>query len=106
MTGIRIRGEDIRHYIIENIGNQPKDISARASAHFRITRQAVNKHLQRLVKEGAVVPHGKDCGSLLYSTLASLVEWKRSYSLDQPLAEDVVWTQNVHQFLEYNPTTS
>ena len=27
--------------------------------------------------------------------LASLLEWKRVYSLDQPLAEDVVWTQDV-----------
>lgn len=101
MTGIRIRGEDIRHYIIENIGNQPKDISARASAHFRITRQAVNKHLQRLVKEGAVVPHGKTVGRSY--TLASLVEWKRSYSLDQPLAEDVVWTQDVAPVLGIQP---
>jgi anti-sigma regulatory factor (Ser/Thr protein kinase) len=93
MTGIRIRGEDIRHYIIENIGKHPKEISNLAAAHFKITRQAVNKHLQRLVKEGSVVPKGNTV-SRSYA-LASLLEWKQVYQLDRPLAEDVVWTQDV-----------
>lgn len=93
MTRIRSRGEDIRHYIIEHVGKHPKEVSNLAAAHFKITRQAVNKHLQRLIKEGAVIPTGKTI-SRTYA-LASLLEWRRSYKLDQPLAEDVVWTQDV-----------
>jgi anti-sigma regulatory factor (Ser/Thr protein kinase) len=93
MTRIRSRGEDIRHYIIEHIGKHPKEVSNLAAAHFNITRQAVNKHLQRLIKEGAIIPTGKTV-SRSYS-LASLLEWRRVYRLDQPLAEDVVWTQDV-----------
>ncbi len=101
MTGIRIRGEDIRHYIIEHIGKHPKDISNVAADHFRITRQAVNKHLQRLVKEGSVVKTGNTV-SRSYA-LASLVEWKQVYQLDRPLAEDVVWTQDVSTVLGAQP---
>lgn len=101
MTGIRIRGEDIRRYIIENVGKHPKDISNVAAAHFKITRQAVNKHLQRLVKEGAMVPKGNTVGRSY--ALASLVDWGRAYELDRPLAEDVVWTQDVAPVLGAQP---
>lgn len=47
MTGVRLRGEDIRKYILENIDKSGADVAKQAAAHFGITRQAVNKHLQR-----------------------------------------------------------
>lgn len=101
MTGVRSRGEDIRHYIIENIGKHPKEVSNLTAAHFNITRQAVNKHLQRLIKEGSIIPNGNTVGRSY--TLASLVEWRRVYKLDQPLAEDIIWTQDVAPVLGAQP---
>src|ERR1700730_2445145 len=101
MTRIRPRGEDIRHFIIENIGKHPKDVSNLTAAHFAITRQAVNKHLQRLITEGALVAKGKTIGRSY--TLASLLEWKELYQLDGALAEDVIWTKDVAPVLGAQP---
>ena len=52
------RGEMIRQFILENISQHSGDISKLTREKFSITRQAVNLHVQRLVKEGKVVVSG------------------------------------------------
>src|SRR6266481_6190903 len=101
VTRVRARGEDIRHYIIDNVGKHPTDISQMIASHFSITRQAVNKHLKRLISEGAVIPSGKTINRSY--TLASLLEWKQTYSLQHPLAEDLIWTRDVSTVLGAQP---
>lgn len=101
MTRVRLRGEDIRHYIIENIGKHPRDVSQLAAANFGITRQAVNKHLQRLIKEGAVVPTGNTMARSY--ALVPLLEWKRLYEINQALAEDLIWSHDVAPVLGAQP---
>ncbi len=95
MTGVRERGEDIRCYIIENIEKYPNNISAITAEHFKITRQAVNKHLQRLTDEKILAETGKT-RSRIYK-LSPLVEWRQIYPLGgiPSVAEDVVWTNDI-----------
>ena len=97
MKRVRARGEDIRRYIIENIEKYPNDIAKRAADHFGITRQAVNKHLQRLSAEKAITQTGKT-RSRAY-TLCPMKEWVRSYPIADNLAEDVVWRNDVAPIL-------
>ncbi len=59
MIKIRARGEDIRRFILEHIEKHPSDISKVTAIHFGITRQAVNKHLQRLTAERALEESGQ-----------------------------------------------
>jgi biotin operon repressor len=100
-TRIRTRGEDIRNYIIEHLAKDQKDISSQAATHFGISRQAVNKHLQRLISEGAVKAEGNTVKRTY--TLASLVEWAQTYELKKGLAEDVVWRQDISTVLGAQP---
>ena len=58
MANIRVRGEVVRRFIIENVEKHSSDIARVAAEKFDITRQAVNKHLQRLVAEGALTEKG------------------------------------------------
>lgn len=58
MVNVRQRGEQLRRFILDNIQHHPSDIDRVAPEKFGITRQAVNKHLDRLVNEGAVVAAG------------------------------------------------
>jgi hypothetical protein len=93
MTRVRARGQDIRRYIIENIQKYPSDIAKQAASHFGITRQAVNKHLQRLSAEKAITQTGKT-RSRSYQ-LCALAKWERVYLIAENLAEDVVWRDDI-----------
>ena len=90
---IRPRGEEIRSYIVENVDKYPSDIGRVAAERFAITRQAINKHLKRLVLESTLKESGKT-RSRIYK-LCSLVEWMRVYPVIKNLAEDLVWTNDI-----------
>lgn len=101
MTRVRSRGEDIRRFILNHVEKHPSEISRTTSEHFGITRQAVNKHLQKLVTEGALAESGKT-KSRAYK-LAPLSEWDKLYELKPGLAEDVVWRNDVRPVLGQLP---
>ena len=89
MSGVRARGKDIRRYILENVEKQPEGISRGAAEKFGITRQAVNKHLQRLTAEGALVESG-NTRARSYK-LVSLANWANHYAITPELEEHQVW---------------
>ncbi len=93
MVNVRQRGEQLRRFILDNIQYHASDIGRVASEKFGITRQAVNKHLDRLVNEGAVVAAGTT-RSRVYR-LAPLLEWLETFPLVPSLAEDIVWREHV-----------
>ena len=101
MTRVRSRGENIRRFIVSNVEKHPKDIAKLTADKFGITRQAVNKHLQKLVDERALVPQG-NTRNLTYR-LRPLEEWRKTYPLTDTLAEDVVWRQDVTPSLGQMP---
>jgi len=52
------RASEIREFLLDSIPLHPKDVVAYACERFDITRQAVNHHMQGLVKEGLVSAQG------------------------------------------------
>lgn len=102
MARIRTRGEEIRRFILEGVEKHPDNIARETMIQFGITRQAVNKHLQKLVAEGALAEAGHT-RSRSYR-LAPLVEWDRSYQISPDLAEDVVWRNDIISLLGTQPT--
>lgn len=102
MTRIRVRGEEIRRFILENVDKHPSDISRLTAEHFGITRQAVNKHLQRLTSELALSETGKTRNRSY--KLAPLVKWPSPpYAITPGLAEDVIWTDAIVPVLGKQP---
>ncbi len=101
MGRVRARGEDIRRYILENVEKYPKEISRVTAEKFAITRQAVNKHLQRLTEESALTETGKTRNRAY--KLCPLLEWRHPYKIAPMLAEDVVWTNDVRPVLGQLP---
>ncbi|HEX7026810.1 MAG TPA: DUF4325 domain-containing protein [Gammaproteobacteria bacterium] len=101
MTKVRSRGEKIRDFILKNIEKHPQNIASVAAQRFGISRQAVNKHIKKLVEEKALTQHGKT-RSLSYK-LHPLVEWQNSYSVTDALAEDVVWRNDIAPLLGQMP---
>lgn len=97
MTGVRARGEDIRRFILDHVEKHPSDIAKVTSENFSITRQAVNKHLQKLTSEGFLSETG-NTRSRSYK-LAPLSEWDQMYEITPDLAEDLVWRTDVQLHL-------
>ena len=93
MGTLRVRGEAVRKFIVEQLDAHADDIVRVTADRFGCSRQAVHKHLQRLIAEGAVTESGQT-RSKQYR-LASLVQWTKVYPLGAGLAEDVVWRQDV-----------
>ncbi len=97
MTRVRERGETIRRYILENVQTNPKGISRLTVDKFAVSRQAVNTHIRKLVEQGALREKGKT-RSRIYE-LAPMLEWQRTYPINEELAEDVVWRNDISAVL-------
>lgn len=93
MTRVRKRGEEVRAYILDQLEKHPHDVGALTARRFSISRQAVNKHLQNLVSEGAITPAGATRDRTY--KLRTLQEWRQVYGIEPRLAEDVIWTRDV-----------
>ncbi len=100
-TGIRTRGEEIRHFILKNVEKHASDISRVTADKFGISRQAVNKHLQKLRSEHALAESGKTRNRSY--KLAPLVEWRKTYPVNKELAEDVIWTNDISPMIGKMP---
>ncbi len=99
MGTVRARGEEIRQYILRNVQANPRTISRLATDKFRVSRQAINVHLRRLVNEGALSQAGKT-NNRAYE-LAPVLKWNHLYR-DQP-AEDMVWRNDIAEALGLLP---
>ena len=98
---VRARGEDIRRFILEHVEKHPNDIAKLASEHFKITRQAVNKHLRRLIFKKSLTETG-ETRKRAYK-LAALVEWRKIYTISPELEEHVLWDQDISPVLQPLP---
>jgi anti-sigma regulatory factor (Ser/Thr protein kinase) len=98
---IRTRGQKIRSYILENVEKSPADLAKLTSDHFKISRQAANKHIQNLVDEKVLLQEG-NTRRRTYK-LCPLAEWNKTYSLAPTLEEDVVWRNDARPFLGQLP---
>jgi len=101
MARVRVRGETVRRYIIEQVERHPSDLTKITVAKFGITRQAVNKHLHRLLDEEALIQEGTTRRRSY--RLAPLVHWNKIYTIGGGLAEDQPWREDVAPSLGQMP---
>lgn len=101
MPKVRKRGEQIRQFVLENVEDHPSDIAALAAQEFDITRQAVNKHIKRLVEQKALLVKGTTNGRSYY--LHPQIEWSKKYPLSASLEEYIVWHSDIKPLLTNLP---
>jgi anti-sigma regulatory factor (Ser/Thr protein kinase) len=100
-TRVNKKGEAIRRFIVDNVEKHPRTIAKEASEHFKISRQAANKHLQKLTGEGCLTETG-NTRNRTYK-LVPLSTWHKTYDIIPGVAEDVVWTEDVASSLGQPP---
>jgi anti-sigma regulatory factor (Ser/Thr protein kinase) len=89
----RVQGKVIRKFILDSIEKHPQDIATLTAAKFKISRQAVNKHLARLVSEKLITATGKT-QKRAYS-LNTVAVFQNSYKIVPGLAEHDIWDVDV-----------
>lgn len=97
MAKVQARGKDVRRFILDHVETHPGNIAKLAAEKFGVTRQAVNKHLQRLTAEGALTETG-NTRSRTYK-VRPLLTWLQGYEIKPGLAEDVVWRDDIREVL-------
>lgn len=97
MTKVRAGGELVRKFIIDSLSEHPRDIVRLTAEKFGCSRQAVHKHIQRLIADGSVTDGGQTRNKTY--ELAPLVKWSKHYSLAAGLAEDAVWRADISELL-------
>ena len=101
MPPSKARGEAIRRFILRNVQANPRAISRLAGEEFGVGRQAVGRHLRRLVEEGALRQSGRT-NSRVYR-LAVVREWTETYAVGGSPDEDLVWRTDVAAVLDGLP---
>ena len=101
MGKVRARGEAVRRFIISNVAGHPGDIAKITAAKFDISRQALHKHITKLVEEGALAVEGKTRNRVY--KLSPLVQWEKTWKLAVPLTEDLVWRESIADSLGKMP---
>ncbi len=91
------RGEEVRQFILDHVEHHPRDVTSITARTFNISRQAVNKHIKKLVDQHALVTEGST-GNKRY-LLHPTEEWDQLYNLDGTLSEDRVWRDDVSKFV-------
>ncbi len=97
MAPPRTNGDAVRRFILEQVEQPSPDVTRATARKFGISRQAVNKHLRRLLEDGAIKRTG-NTRACVY-TLAPLVEWVQDFAIEPGLVEDIVWTRKVRDVL-------
>lgn len=90
---LKNRGETIRHFILNHVEQHPDDVVRLAMEKFGISRQAVNRHVQNLIKQGALKGKGSTRSRSYH--LAPALRWSGDYTIEPQLAEDRVWREDI-----------
>jgi anti-sigma regulatory factor (Ser/Thr protein kinase) len=90
---VRDRGESVRRFILDNVEDHPRDVAKLTAERFGISRQAVNKHLAHLVREGALDQSGATASTIY--VLAPTLKWVESFPISPHLEEDRVLREHV-----------
>lgn len=94
MSKIRRRTEEIRNFVLDNVEKYPADIAVKTGEQFNITRQAVNKHLLRMVEEDCLTIEGKTRSRVYKLKVETATRF--FVKLEEGIEEDVVWRERLH----------
>ena len=87
------RGEGIRDFVLSEVESHRDDLAARVAEKFGITRQAVSKHLKKLVIAGDLTAEGNTRHRSYRLKLLAKHEFR--YKITPGLEEDQAWRSDV-----------
>lgn len=93
----REQSKRIRQFILEEVRNHPRDIVRHTEVAFQITRQAVNRHINNMVKHGLLIAEGST--RQRQYKLKPIVEQEIPIPVSKYIKEDVIWRESIRPLL-------
>jgi len=84
---------EIRAFILAQIEKHPADLTGITSDKFKISRQAIRKHIQALISDGSITATGATRDRQYKLNL--LTELKLEIPINSNISEDVIWRENI-----------
>lgn len=85
---------EVREFILRNVPDHPRQIAATTAARFGLSRTAVARYLQRLVRDGLLTAEGRT--SDRHYALAAIVRIAFEIDVSRGTSEDAVWRYRIH----------
>lgn len=89
--------EEIKKFIITNVEKHPADLAAITAKTFGISRQAVNRHLQGMLKDGALRAEGATRNKRYF--LKPIIEKTLTIEIKPGLQEDKIWRELIEPLM-------
>ncbi len=86
------QANEIKEFILKNVGAHPRDIASLTMEKFGVTRTTVHRHIKTLCKSGQLFKEGLT-NSSVYFLKSSLIV-KRKYKIASGLSESDVWAKD------------
>jgi anti-sigma regulatory factor (Ser/Thr protein kinase) len=94
----RKKSLSIRQFITEEIENSSKDIVNLTGKRFGISRQAVNRHIHKLIEDGVIIAEGSTRQRKY--RLKPFIDERFHFTVTDDLEEDVVWRDYIRPYLK------
>jgi anti-sigma regulatory factor (Ser/Thr protein kinase) len=86
------RGKEVRQYILDQVAQNPKGLTASVVQKFGISRQAASVYLKKMVQTGQLIEEGKTKNKVYKPGLSQNVV--KTYDLSTPLEESEIWLKD------------
>lgn len=100
--GVQPKGERVRMFVIQSVIEKRADIVNRTAAKFKITRQGVHQHINRLRDQGAISVSGTRRNPRY--ALVPIEKAMRRFELTPGIAEHDVWEDFVEPMVRALPS--
>lgn len=102
MTSQHSKSKQIREFILSQVSDHPKDVVGLAAKRFRITRQAIHRHIRHLIDKGLLEAEGNTRNR----TYREAVRIRRRFKTDltADLQEDAIWRNDIRPLLAEQPS--
>lgn len=91
------KSKSIRQFILDEVDKSSQDIVRLTGAKFGITRQAVNRHIHKLINDGLIIAEGST--RQRQYKLKPIAKKEITLSISKRLQEDVIWREEINPLL-------
>ncbi|MFZ5452106.1 MAG: STAS-like domain-containing protein [Thermodesulfobacteriota bacterium] len=91
------KSKGIRQFILEQVGKSSQDLVRLTGEKFDISRQAVNRHIHKLINDGLIIAEGST--RQRQYKLKPIAEKEISLHISKNLQEDVIWREQIRPIL-------
>lgn len=88
----------IQQFILTQIENHPNDITSITSSNFHISKQAVRKHLSKLINDGKIKTFGTTRNKSYQLNI--LDKYKIDIPIQASIEEDAIWREHIRPKLD------